>query len=165
MGRKIESSKLPGIYYQFYQTVAASIPRRRIICDPLRTIAFGTDASFYRLVPKIVIKVESEAEMTAILKACDRYNVPATFRAAGTSLSGQAVTDSVLVIAGDRWKAYQILEDGLQNSAAAGNYRCASQQLSACLWAENRTGSRLDQCRHDRGHCRQQCQWYVLWYF
>jgi len=112
MGKKFEPSKLPGSYHQFYQTVAASMPRERIICDPLRTIAFGTDASFYRLVPKIVLKVESEAEITAILKACDRYDVPATFRAAGTSLSGQAVTDSVLVIAGDSWKAYQILEDG-----------------------------------------------------
>ena len=32
--------------------------------------------------------------------------IPVTFRGAGTSLSGQAVTDSVLVIAGNHWKNF-----------------------------------------------------------
>ena len=37
--------------------------------DPLSTLAFGTDASFYRLIPKLVIRVESEAEVITLLKA------------------------------------------------------------------------------------------------
>ena len=35
------------------------VPDARVYTDPLRTLAYGTDASFYRLVPKIVVKVPS----------------------------------------------------------------------------------------------------------
>jgi D-lactate dehydrogenase len=75
----------------------------RVIRDPLRLLAYGTDASFYRLIPQVVVKVESEGEAAAVLAACRRDRLPVTFRAAGTSLSGQAVSDSVLMMLGDTW--------------------------------------------------------------
>jgi len=103
---------LPEQFRNFVRHLGTQIPPHRFITDPLRTLAFGTDASFYRLIPKIVIKADNEAEVSAILKASDVGGVPVTFRAAGTSLSGQAVTDAVLVIAGDSWKAYEILDGG-----------------------------------------------------
>ena len=103
---------LPERFQNFVQYLGEQIPPHRLITDPLRTLAFGTDASFYRLIPKIVIKAENEAEVSAILKASDARGVPVTFRAAGTSLSGQAVTDAILVIAGDSWKDYEILDGG-----------------------------------------------------
>lgn len=59
-----------------------------------------------------MIKAKDEAEVSLIVKECSRLSVPVTFRAAGTSLSGQAVTDSVLVIAGSTWKRYQINKNG-----------------------------------------------------
>ena len=80
------------------------IPRGRLISDPLRRLAYGSDASFYRLVPRLVVVVESEAEVREVLAVCRRRQLPVTFRAAGTSLSGQAVTDSVLVVLGDGWR-------------------------------------------------------------
>ena len=69
----------------------------RQFTDPVRTFAYGTDASFYRLNPKLVVKVHSEDEVRRVLPIAARHSVPVTFRAAGTSLSGQAVTDSVLL--------------------------------------------------------------------
>jgi len=105
---------LPEQFRNFARHLGTQIPPHRFITDPLRTLAFGTDASFYRLIPKIVIKADNEAEVSSILKASDACGVPVTFRAAGTSLSGQAVTDAVLVIAGDSWKAYEILDGGNQ---------------------------------------------------
>jgi len=90
-------------YRSLEQALLSVIPQKRIVRDPLRALAYGTDASFYRLVPKLVVIVESEAEVQALLSHCRRYNVPVTFRAAGTSLSGQAVTDSVLCVLGDGW--------------------------------------------------------------
>ena len=103
---------LSGNYSRFYKDLSHFIPGTRLITDPLRTLAYGTDASFYRLIPKIVIKADSEEEVCRILQISDRHNVPVTFRAAGTSLSGQAITDSVLVICGGSWNAYGILDDG-----------------------------------------------------
>ncbi|MDH4567206.1 FAD-binding oxidoreductase [Pseudomonas sp. BN414] len=98
----------------FLNTVERLIPRERRFDDPLATLAFGTDASFYRLIPKLVIRVESEAEVIALLKAAHAELVPVTFRAAGTSLSGQAITDSVLLVLGDNWNGRDIRQGGAQ---------------------------------------------------
>ncbi|WP_428607403.1 FAD-binding and (Fe-S)-binding domain-containing protein [Sedimenticola sp.] len=84
----------------------------RLIDDPLRTLAYGTDASFYRLIPQLVVKVDDESELVRILAAAHRCHTPVTFRAAGTSLSGQAISDSVLLLlSGDYWRGYTINED------------------------------------------------------
>lgn len=88
------------------------IPETRLIRDRLRTLAYGTDASFYRLIPELVVRVESEAEVQAVLAACRACGRPVTFRAAGTSLSGQAITDSVLMVLGDGWDGCAISPDG-----------------------------------------------------
>ncbi|MBX8581016.1 FAD-binding oxidoreductase [Pseudomonas cichorii] len=90
------------------------IPENRRFDDPLSTLAFGTDASFYRLIPKLVIRVESEDEVVALLKLAQTENVPVTFRAAGTSLSGQAISDSVLLVLGDNWNGREVREQGAQ---------------------------------------------------
>lgn len=106
------ASHLPERFRRFARHMSTHLPEHRIITDPLRTLAFGTDASFYRLIPKIVIKADNESEVSEILRTADACDVPVTFRAAGTSLSGQAITDAVLVIAGDSWKSYEILDGG-----------------------------------------------------
>ncbi|ROL76764.1 FAD-binding and (Fe-S)-binding domain-containing protein [Pseudomonas vranovensis] len=98
----------------FLDSVARLIPAERRFDDPLSTLAFGTDASFYRLIPKLVIRVESEDEVVALLKLAQRVRVPVTFRAAGTSLSGQAISDSVLIVLGDNWNGREIRHQGQQ---------------------------------------------------
>ena len=90
------------------------IPQERRFDDPLSTLAFGTDASFYRLIPKLVIRVESEDEVVELLHLARRDQVSVTFRAAGTSLSGQAISDSVLIVLGDNWNAKEIRGQGTQ---------------------------------------------------
>jgi len=99
-------------YAELYREAVAFIPPQRLITDPLRLLTWGTDASFYRLVPAIAVIVESEEELVRLLAVCARLGAPVTFRAAGTSLSGQAVTDSVLLLLGDNWRRCEIGEDG-----------------------------------------------------
>jgi len=97
------------------------ISEDRLINDPVRTLAYGTDASFYRLIPKLVVKVLDESEMIRILTLANQQKVPVTFRAAGTSLSGQAITDSVLLLlSGEGWREYQISEDAKEISLQPG---------------------------------------------
>ena len=93
---------------QFIQAVKQLIPASRYFDDPIATLAYGTDASFYRLLPKLVLRVESEAEVVALLKLANQHKVAVTFRAAGTSLSGQAVTDSVLLVLGENWQQREV---------------------------------------------------------
>ena len=95
--------------------LSAFIDANRLIDDPLRTLAYGTDASFYRLVPQLVVKVANETEVCRLLKLAHEHQTPVTFRAAGTSLSGQAITDSVLVmLEGSTWRDYRISHDAEQ---------------------------------------------------
>lgn len=104
----------------FTTAVERLIPHDRRFDDPLSTLAFGTDASFYRLIPQWVLRVESEHEVVALLKLANAEGVPVTFRAAGTSLSGQAISDSVLIVLGDHWNHRDIRANGRQIRLQAG---------------------------------------------
>lgn len=103
---------LAGKYKTLFRNLSGHIDGNRIFHDPLYTLALGTDASFYRLIPEMVIRAKDESEISIILRECTKLGISVTFRAAGTSLSGQAVTDSLLVIAGNLWKNFRINEDG-----------------------------------------------------
>jgi D-lactate dehydrogenase len=87
------------------------LPPRQVVHDELRRLAYGTDASFYRLVPEVVTVVENEDEVRAVLQAAHAHGKPVTFRAAGTSLSGQAITDGVLVLIGEGFATCEIAAD------------------------------------------------------
>ena len=96
------------VYTDFLSELKQFVPSDRIYTDELRTLGWGTDASFYRQIPKVVIRSDGEEEISKIVKACKKYKLPFTFRAAGTSLSGQSCTDSVLIVAGKHWEKYEI---------------------------------------------------------
>ena len=103
---------ISGEYLRFYEALLPVIPKERMFHDALSTLAYGTDASFYRLIPKLVIRAKDEREIAAILHQADLQNIPVTFRAAGTSLSGQAVSDSVLVVVSHGWQDWKVLDEG-----------------------------------------------------
>ena len=84
----------------------------RIMTDPLMTYAYAGDSSQYRLVPAIVVIVNSEAEVLAVLNAARAERLPVTFRAAGTSLSGQSNSDGVLCVLGDGFRKLEIHDNG-----------------------------------------------------
>ncbi len=112
---------ISGKYQTLYASLKQRIPAERLIHDDLRLLAFGTDASFYRLIPQLVVKVFNEDEAQLVIRSCHRLNIPLTIRASGTSLSGQAVTDSVLMlIVGSEWQDYRISEKGDQITLQPG---------------------------------------------
>ena len=104
-----------GRYTAFKADVRQLLGEERVVDDPVRTFAFGTDASFYRLNPQAVVRVFTEDEVVQTLAKAREHETPVTFRAAGTSLSGQAITDSVLMKLshnGKAWRRYQIEDEG-----------------------------------------------------
>jgi len=96
----------------FLSEIEQYIPKNRIFTDDMRLLAWGTDAGFYRLIPQVVIQSANIIEIIKIIQIANKYNLPITFRAAGTSLSGQAISNSILVIAGKNWEKYKVLDDG-----------------------------------------------------
>lgn len=105
----------------FCQDLLQTLPAERVLQDEFHRLTYGTDASFYRLIPAVVVKVKDENELQTVLSLAREHRVSITFRAAGTSLSGQAVTDSVLVsLEGTSWREFNILNEGRQISLQPG---------------------------------------------
>ena len=107
-------------YSRFLEEVGKFVPKNALYTDELRRFAWGTDAGFYRLVPKIIIRSSNEKEVSKILETASKFDVPVTFRAAGTSLSGQSVSDSVLIVAGKNWERYKVSEDASEITLEPG---------------------------------------------
>lgn len=98
-------------YSKLYDEFVKVIPKDKIYIDELNRLAYGTDASFYRLIPEIVVKVKNATEVQFVISKCNELRIPVTIRAAGTSLSGQAISDSVLMVTERDWRGHKISED------------------------------------------------------
>ena len=98
-------------YQKFYDEIVKKIKKEKIFTDKLHTFAYGTDASFYRLIPKIVIKADNAKEVQDIIELSHSMDLSITFRAGGTSLSGQAISDSILVITSRNFSNFRIAID------------------------------------------------------
>lgn len=107
-------------YGAFLQDIYGFIPQERVYTDELRRLAWGTDAGFYRLIPTVIIRSGNEQEVSSLLCAANKHQLPVTFRAAGTSLSGQAISDSILIVAGKHWEKYSISPDHEQITLQPG---------------------------------------------
>lgn len=97
--------------YTKFISEAKKICKNRVFTSQILRYAYGTDASCYSYTPEVVIKVANESEVVEILKLAKICKTPVTFKAAGTSLSGQCSSEHVLIIANDGWKNIKINED------------------------------------------------------
>ena len=90
------------------------LPKERIKTRLIDLAAYAPDAGFYYLKPKAVVQPVSEEEIKALFKFSQEHRIPITFRTAGTSLSGQSITDGVLIDLSKFWNKLKVEEDGLQ---------------------------------------------------
>src|SRR4051812_47799762 len=71
--------------------------KESVLTGTAERIAHAHDGSFYRLVPQAVALARTEDEVARLFGLSHDVSLPLTFRAAGTSLSGQALSDGILV--------------------------------------------------------------------
>ena len=88
------------------------LPPDEILDRPFDLVAHAADASFYRLVPRAVVRPRNVADVQALFALCRREKIPLTFRTAGTSLSGQAVTDGILADVARHFRGLTVLDGG-----------------------------------------------------
>ena len=100
--------------------LARLFPKEQLFTDELSRLTKGTDAGLYRLIPKAVVKVNTEAEVMRLLQFCRSKKVPVTFKAAGTSLSGQTISDSVLMETGEGFSFSAITNHGATATFGCG---------------------------------------------
>jgi len=91
--------------------LAQIIHPSRVKARLIDRIAYANDASYFRLVPQAVVQPNSIGEIQSLFRFTRQNKIPMTFRAAGTSLSGQAVTDGILVDISKHWGRYSIEND------------------------------------------------------
>jgi D-lactate dehydrogenase len=92
-------------------SLAQIVDRERVLTRPIERIAYASDASFYHLIPQAVVLAKGVEDIQSLFRFSRAHCVPMTFRAAGTSLSGQAVTDGILIEAARHWRQIRV-EDG-----------------------------------------------------
>jgi hypothetical protein len=92
--------------------LGALLAPERVLARPIDLVARSVDASIYRLIPRVVVRPRDLDEVRALLAYTRAHGRHLTFRTAGTSLSGQAVTDDILVELAPFWKAYRVLDGG-----------------------------------------------------
>ncbi len=90
----------------------AILPRERVLTRPIDLVAYSCDASFYTLTPRAVVRPSTIAEVQDLLALSGRLGVSLTFRAAGTSLSGQAIGDGIVVDVSRHWRKLDLLDEG-----------------------------------------------------
>ncbi|MCK0715382.1 FAD-binding and (Fe-S)-binding domain-containing protein [Chromohalobacter sarecensis] len=118
-------------YKELVEALRDRLSAHKLIDDPLRLLAYGSDASFYRLIPQLVVRPDNEEELMGVLAECRHRRLPVTFRTAGTSLSGQAVTDSVLIQLNQGWRDYRVLDEGRAIRLQPGIIGARANQLLA----------------------------------
>jgi len=101
-------------------SLAAIVGPDRVLDRPVDLIAFASDASFYRLIPKAVAFAGSVEDIRGLFRLSHEQKIPMTFRAAGTSLSGQSVSDGILVEVARNWRGIQVLEGGAKVKVQPG---------------------------------------------
>src|SRR3989339_1445214 len=90
----------------------AILPKERIKCRLIDLVAYASDAGFYYLRPKAVVQPVSEKEIISLLEFSHQNKIPMTFRTGGTSLSGQSITDGILVDLSQYWNQLLIEDNG-----------------------------------------------------
>ena len=112
-------------------SLSGQIAADRILIRPIDLIAFASDASFYRLIPKAVVLAHGEAEIARLFQFSQSAGIPMTFRAAGSSLSGQSISDGLLVEVARHWRNASVENGGKQIRLQPGVIGARANQLLA----------------------------------
>ncbi|MGI5448449.1 FAD-binding and (Fe-S)-binding domain-containing protein [Streptomyces sp. CA-243310] len=77
-------------------------------------VRYASDASPYRFVPQVVVVAEDIDDVSAVLSYAHGKQREVVFRAAGTSLNGQAQGEDILVDVRRHWSGVEVLDGGLR---------------------------------------------------
>ena len=119
----------PATSSQIKSALGSQIDAERILIRPIDLIAFASDASFYRLIPKAVVLAKDLEEVHKLFQFSQRQGIPMTFRAAGSSLSGQSISDGLLVEVARHWRAAAVEASGTKIRMQPGVIGARANQL------------------------------------
>src|SRR5580698_9290563 len=86
----------------------------------LDLVRYASDASPYRLIPQIVALPQTTADVVKLFRYCREKGRHATFRAGGTSLNGQSLSDDILIDVRRHWYGAKVEDNGRRVRARPG---------------------------------------------
>ncbi len=90
----------------------SKLEKSRVKSRLIDLVAYASDAGFYTLRPKVVVQPITDDEVIDIFKISNKFNIPVVFRTGGTSLSGQSITDGILVDLSQHWRKVIVENNG-----------------------------------------------------
>ncbi|POX57542.1 FAD-binding oxidoreductase [Streptomyces sp. Ru62] len=94
--------------------LVAELGPKKVLHKISDLVRYASDASPYRLVPRVVVVAETTADVAVVLRHARDNGRHVVFRAAGTSLNGQAQGDDILVDVRRHWTGLEMLDDGVR---------------------------------------------------
>ena len=89
----------------------AVLPNDRIKTRLIDLMTYASDAGFYELIPQVVVQPQTVAEVQGLFSVSKKIGVPLVFRTGGTSLSGQSITNGILVDLSQHWRGITVQQD------------------------------------------------------
>ncbi|MFG1998609.1 FAD-binding oxidoreductase [Spirillospora sp. NPDC048911] len=114
------NSRLTATPQWLHEGLAAVVGEGQVLTRPLDLARCASDASPYRMLPQVVVMARDGDDVAGVLRFAERYRLPVTFRAAGTSLNGQAQGDGILVDVRRHFAAAVVEDGGLRLRARPG---------------------------------------------
>jgi D-lactate dehydrogenase len=92
--------------------LVAILPATQVKTKLIDVMAYAADAGFYHLIPKAVVQPTNVQQVKQLFNLANHTKTPLVFRAGGTSLSGQSITDGILVDIAKHWRKINVLDNG-----------------------------------------------------
>jgi D-lactate dehydrogenase len=94
---RVTDSRASGTAEDLRDALVAELSPHKVLHTIPDLVRYASDASPYRLVPRVVVVAETVEDVAAVLRHARDNGRHVVFRAAGTSLNRQAQGDDILV--------------------------------------------------------------------
>ena len=117
---RVPESLAPGTPEPLRSDLIDLLGADRVLARVSDLVRYASDASPYRMIPKAVVMAHDVADVVKVMGYARRAGVPITFRAAGTSLNGQAQGEGIMVDVRRHWRGVEVEGGGAQARVLPG---------------------------------------------
>ena len=120
MSDAVPASLVDGTPGDLKADLIALLGKEYVLHRAIDLTRYASDASPYRLIPQVVVLPRTTDDIVKLFRYCRETGRHATFRAAGTSLNGQSLSDDILIDVRRHWNGGKVENDGGRVRARPG---------------------------------------------
>ena len=116
----VAASLVDGTPHALKTDLVGLLGKELVLHRAIDLVRHASDASPYRLVPQVVVLPRTTDDIVKLFRYCRETGRHATFRAAGTSLNGQSLSDDILIDVRRHWYGVDVEDAGNRVRARPG---------------------------------------------